>query len=319
MKDIIGNTPLIKITYEYHGKTNNIYTKLENYNLTGSIKDRMVYYVIKKNKDNGVIKENMPLIEATSGNTGIALAAIGAYYNHPVYIFMPDFVSMERKKIMEMYGANVTLISKEQGGFLKCIEEAKKMAHDIDGFLLNQFDNQDNVAAHYNTTGEEIQNNLDNIEYFVSGIGSGGTLMGVGKKLKERQNTKIIALEPDTMAILSNGKQTKHKIEGIGDEFLPAIVDKKLIDDVIQINDEDAINMARILSRKLGLGVGISSGANFLAAVLLKDETDKNVVTVFPDDNKKYISTYLSKEIDNNPNYISNQINLISIDSINKK
>lgn len=317
MNDLIGNTPFIKIIYKYNQKINFIYVKLENYNLTGSIKDRMVQFVIKKNKDNGIIKENMPLIEATSGNTGIALSAIGAYYNHPVYIFMPDFVSMERKKIMEMYGANVTLYTKEEGVFLKCIDAAKKMAHDIDGFLLDQFNNIDNVLAHYNTTGEEIVNNLDSIEYFVSGIGSGGTLMGVGKKLKEKQNTKIIALEPDNMAILSKGKIGSHKIEGIGDEFLPKIVDENIIDDVIQINDDDAINMSRLLAQKLGLGVGISSGANFLAAVLLKDTTNKNVVTIFPDDNKKYISTNLAKENTINSNYLSSQIELISIDSIN--
>lgn len=314
MNGLIGNTPLIKITYKYQNKINYIYTKLEYYNLTGSIKDRMVNYVINKNIENGNIKENMPLIEATSGNTGISLSAIGAYYKHPVYIFMPDFVSNERKKIMEMLGANVTLITKEDGGFLKCISEAEKLSKEINGFLLDQFNNYDNVVAHYNTTGKEIINELDRIEYFVSGIGSGGTLMGVGKRLKETYNSKIIALEPDTMAILSNGIKTTHKIEGIGDEFLPKIVDKDIIDDVIQINDEDAINMARLLNKKLGLGIGISSGANALAAILLKEKTNNNVVTVFADDNKKYLSTDLSKKINNDSKLISNQIELISID-----
>lgn len=311
----IGNTPMIKIQYEYKNKINYIYSKLEYYNLTGSIKDRTAYYIIQKAKERGDLKEKMPIIEATSGNTGIALAALGAYYQHPVYIFMPDWVSQERIKIMESYNAKVTLISKEEGGFLKCIEEAKKLAKKINGFLANQFSNQDNVLAHYETTGQEIVNTLtEDIGGFVSGVGTGGTLIGIGKKLKKvNKNILITAIEPDKMPMISKNKIiSQHKIEGIGDDFVPEIVDRNIIDKVILVNDEDSINMSRRLSRELGLGVGISSGANFLGCAILQENTKLPVATVFADDNKKYLSTNLSKPIENNNEYISNQIKLIN-------
>jgi len=191
----IGNTPMIKINYEYNGKDRYIYTKLEYYNLTGSIKDRIAYYIINNAIKRGTLKEKMPIIEATSGNTGIALSALGRYYKHPVYIFMPDWVSKERIKIMESYGAKVILFSREQGGFLKCIEEAKKMAKEKNGFLANQFANKDNFLAHYETTAVEIIKQVpEKIYGFVSGVGTGGTLMGTGKRLKEEfTDLKIVA------------------------------------------------------------------------------------------------------------------------------
>lgn len=310
----IGDTPMVKIKYKYKDKINFIYAKLEYYNLTGSIKDRVAYYIIKNAKDIGILKENMPIIEATSGNTGIALAALGAYYKHPVYIFMPDWVSNERVKIIESYNAKVTLISRQQGGFKKCIEEAQKLAKQINGFLANQFSNQDNILAHYETTGQEIVNQLsEEVGGFVSGVGTGGTLMGIGKKLKKvNKDILITAIEPDKMPIISANKIiANHKIEGIGDDFVPDLIDKNLIDKVYLVNDDDAINMARKLSKELGIGVGISSGANLLGCVLLQENMKKPVVTVFPDDNKKYLSTDLSKNIDPNEKMISNQIELI--------
>ena len=146
---IIGNTPMINITYRYKGKENNIYAKIEMFNVTGSIKDRVAYYIIKNAKERRILKDNMPIVEATSGNTGISLSALGAYYKHPVYIFMPDWASKERIGLMKLYGANITLISKEEGGFIKCVEEAKKLAKELNGFLANQFENEDNILAHY--------------------------------------------------------------------------------------------------------------------------------------------------------------------------
>lgn len=310
----IGNTPLIKIKYKYNGKENYIYTKLESYNLTGSIKDRVAFYIIKNAYEREYLKKGMPLVEATSGNTGIALAALGTYFGNPVHIFMPDWVSAERTNLMKMYNAKVTLISKEEGGFKRAISEAKMFAKENNGFLCNQFENQDNVLAHYETTGKEILESLKgNVDAFVSGIGTGGTLIGVAKRLKEaNKNVKIYALEPDKMPLLSQNKIIEnHKIEGIGDDFIPKIVDKSLIDKIILVNDEDAINMARKIALNLGIGVGISSGANLIASILAKEETVGNVVTVFPDDNKKYLTTDLSKPIDENTDFISNKAQIL--------
>ena len=295
-------------------KINYIYAKLEWYNPTGSIKDRVAYYMIKKAKERGILKENMPIVEATSGNTGISLAALGAYYNHPVYIFMPDWASKERVKLMKSYGANVILISKEDGGFKKCLEEAEKLAKEKNGFWTNQFANTDNILAHYETTGEEIIKSLpEKVSAFISGVGTGGTLIGIGRKLKKwNQNVEIIALEPEKMPLISQNKIIyKHKIEGIGDDFIPDLLDKNLLDEVILVNDEDAINMSRRLAKGFGLGVGISSGANLIASIIYQEKVNKPVVTVFADDNKKYLSTDLTKEIDENNKFISNKIKLL--------
>ena len=315
MNKLIGNTPMIKITYKYKNKIKDMYAKLEYYNYTGSIKDRIADYIINESYKDGSLKKGMPIIEATSGNTGISFSALGRLYNHNVHIFMPDWVSSERINIMKMYGANVYLVSKEEGGFKECIKRADELSKKINGFRPNQFDNIKNIEAHYNTTGKEIIESLNNINGFVSGIGTGGTLMGVSKRLKEYdKNIKIIVIEPDKLPILSKGiNEGSHKIEGIGDDFIPSLVDKDLIDKVIDICDDDAINMSRLLSRKFGLGVGISSGANFLGCVL--SDLD-NVVTVFTDDMKKYLSTDLSKDINKDKNLISNNIELISIKEV---
>lgn len=316
---IIMKTPMIKIDYKYKGNIKKVYAKLEYFNITGSIKDRVAFYIIKNAIERGELKEGMPIIEATSGNTGIALAALGAYYNHPVYIFIPDWASEERIKLMKSYGANIIIVSKEDGGFIKCVSEAKKKAEELNGFLANQFASKDNFLAHYETTGNEILEQLDDeIGGFVSGIGTGGTLMGIGTRLKEKfKKFTLAAVEPDVMQILSGGKlKQQHKIEGIGDDFLPDLVEKDKIDKVLLINDDDAINMSRKLSKELGLGVGISSGANFLGSVLLEDEIKENIVTVFADDNKKYLSTDLSKDIDLSEKFISNKIELLKYEIV---
>jgi len=315
----IGNTPLIKIKYKYNGKERYIYTKLESYNITGSIKDRVAYYIIKKAYEKGTLKKGMEIVEATSGNTGIALSAMGAYFGNPVHIFMPDWVSKERLNLMKMYNAKVTLISKEEGGFKRAIKEAKEYSIKHNAFLTNQFENEDNVLAHFETTGEEIVQKLGNdIGGFVSGIGTGGTLIGVAKRLrKENENVKIYALEPNIMPLLSQNKILgDHKIEGIGDDFIPKIVEGQKIDEIILVNDDDAINMARKLALNLGIGVGISSGANMIASVIAKEENKGNIVTVFPDDNKKYLSTNLSKEVASNEEYISNKIELLDYEFV---
>ena len=313
---LIGHTPMIKIKYHYQNQTNYVYAKLEYYNFTGSIKDRVAYYILKKAKELGLLKDREPIVEATSGNTGISFAALGAYYNHPVHIFMPDWASVERVSIMRLYGAHVHLVSKEEGGFKEAIRRSEEYAQKINGFLPRQFENNLNVEAHYNTTAKEIIFSLPTVDTFVSGIGTGGTLMGIAKYLKEKdKNIKIIALEPNKMPLLSGGKILgNHKIEGIGDDFIPQIVDKNYIDDIVVIDDEDAINMSRLLAKKLGLGVGISSGANFLASVL---SSGNNVATVFADDFKKYLTTDLTKEINKDPKLLSNQIELLDMEVIN--
>lgn len=315
----IGNTPMVKINYEYNGKPGSVFTKLEYYNPTGSIKDRVAKYIIENARKRGDLKENMPIVEATSGNTGIALAALGSYYKHPVYIFMPDWASRERIQLMRSYGAQIFLFSKEDGGFIRCVEEAKKLSKEINGFLADQFANEDNYLAHYETTGEEILQQMPvKIGGFVSGVGTGGTLMGIGTRLKEEnENMLITAIEPDKMPMLSGGEILgQHKIEGIGDDFIPDLIDMDKIDRIIQINDDDAINMSRKIARDLGIGVGISSGANFIGSVLLENEADGAVVTVFADDNKKYLSTELSGDIDENTEFISNKIQLISYEEL---
>lgn len=310
---LIGNTPLIKIKYEFKGQIKNIYTKLEFYNLTGSIKDRIAFYMIKNAKEKEILKENMPIIEVTSGNTGIALAALAAYYKHPLYIFMPNWVSEERKKLIEMYGANIILISKEEGGFKECIRQAKELSKKINGFYIDQFSNQNNVLAHYETTGKEIIDKIK-VDGFITGIGTGGTLVGTALKLKEKNKTKIFAIEPKSMSLIKEGKIGEHKIEGIGDEFIPEIVDLDIIDEIILVEDDEAIKMSQKLSKELGIGVGISSGANMIGAVLMHEKVDGNIVTVFPDDLKKYITTDLKKEIKGNT--LADKITLLDFEII---
>lgn len=307
---LIGNTPIVKIKYEYEGKIRNTYVKLEYYNYTGSIKDRLAYYIISESKKKGLLKDGQMIVEATSGNTGISFAALGTMYNHEVHIFMPKTASMERRKLLELYGAKLHIVN---SGFIEAIKEADKFALENNAFRPNQFSNLMNIETHYYGIGKEIINSVPIIEGFVSGIGTGGTLIGVGKRLKEyNENIKIIALEPSTMPLLSENKIIgPHRIEGIGDDFIPSLVDRKLIDQIIEIDDRDAINMSRMLARKFGLGVGISSGANLLASIISGVD---NVVTIFADDAKKYLSTDLVGEIDNSGNLISNKVNLLSID-----
>lgn len=311
---LIGNTPILKIKVEFNNQIKNIYAKLEYYNYTGSIKDRIANYIINKSYELGILEKGMPIVEATSGNTGISFSAIGSLYNHPVHIFMPDWVSIERQKIMELYGAKVYLVSKKDGGFKEAIKRADCLAKEINGFRPNQFSNELNTLAHYETTGKEIIDQVPIVEAFLSGIGTGGTLMGISKRLKEQnKNIKIIALEPENMTLLSdNIKIGSHKIEGIGDDFIPEIIEKSLIDEIITISDEEAINMTRRLIKELGLGVGISSGANFLGSVLSGYD---NIVTIFADDLKKYLTTDLIKEKEN-IEYISYKIKFLDIEVI---
>ena len=317
IEKLVGDTPMIKIDYEYEQNKGSIYTKLESYNYSGSIKDRIALYIIQNERKNGNLEEGQSIVEVTSGNTGIAFSAIGALFGHDVHIFMPDWVSLERRKLIEMYGAHVHLVSKEEGGFKRALELAEEFALETNAYRPLQFDNPLNIEAQYNSTGKEIIDSIPDVNAFVSGIGTGGTLMGIGKRLKEHNpDSKVFALEPSTLSILKMGmEEGSHMIEGIGDDFIPGIVEKDLIDDIVLIDDLDAINMAKRIAKEFGLGIGISSGANFLASVLM-DNNNLKIATVFPDDNKKYITTKLSEPIDENPELLSNKINLIGFEAV---
>ncbi|MBI4350309.1 MAG: cysteine synthase family protein [Elusimicrobia bacterium] len=305
LKHLVGNTPLMAIDCTYKGEPRRIYAKAENFNLTGSIKDRMALYILSKASECGTLEPGAPIAEATSGNTGISFAAIGRALGHPVTIFMPDWMSRERKDLIRSLGAKIRLVSAREGGFLGSIKLSEEYAASEPGcFLPRQFSNEDNVAAHELTTGPEIWSQLAfqglRPDAFVAGVGTGGTIMGVGRYLKRvHPAVEIHPLEPANSPTLSTGcKIGKHRIQGISDEFIPAIVRLTELDSVVSVDDGDAIGMAGRLAAELGLGVGISSGANFLGALLLQNRLGKNavVVTVFPDDNKKYLSTDLLKE-----------------------
>jgi cysteine synthase A len=321
LKSLIGNTSLLEINFTYLGQARIIYAKAENFNMTGSIKDRMAFHIIEKAYERNTLKPGDTIIEVTSGNTGISFCAIGRALGHPVTIFMPDWMSHERINLMRSLGAKVRLVSKEEGGFLGAIELAEKLAEDTENtFLPRQFSNDDNVEAHYLTTGPEIWWQLQyhgmTPDAFVAGVGTGGTIMGTAKYLKKQNpNIKLYPLEPSNSPTMSTGcKVGKHRIQGISDEFIPPIMKLDNLDPVISVDDGDAILMAQKLANEIGIGVGISSGANFLGALKVQNELgkDKVVVTIFPDDNKKYLSTDLLREEHKKEDHMSPSIRLLS-------
>ena len=317
---MVGNTPMLELHYSYQGQQRKIYVKCEHYNLTGSIKDRMALYILQKAYELGTIKPGDTIVEATSGNTGIALSAIGKALGHQVKIVMPDWLSKERVNIIRSLGAEVELVSKEQGGFLGSIALCEQMASEQKNiFLPKQFENCFNAEAHEKTTGREIWMQLQSLELtpdaFVAGIGTGGTVMGVGHYLQKRNPAVCIhPLEPKESPTLSTGSKIgTHRIQGISDEFIPAIVDLKRLDAVIQASDGDSILMAQKIARQLGLAVGISSGANLVGAILLQEQFGGNaiVVTVLPDSNKKYLSTDLVKDEPIKEDYVTPDVEFI--------
>lgn len=324
---LIGNTPMIEIAYRYKNDCRKIYVKCEHYNLTGSIKDRMALYILQQAYENDLIKPEDTIIEATSGNTGISFSAIGKALGHAVKIIMPNWLSKERMDIIRSLGAEVILVSKQQGGFLGSIDLSRKMARENERiFLPGQFENIYNSQAHERTTAKEIWMQLQSIDVtpqaFVAGVGTGGTVMGVGQYLRSRHPAIAVhPLEPAESPTLSTGyKVGSHRIQGISDEFIPAIVDLSKLDKVVRASDGDSILMAQKLARQLGLAVGISSGANFLGAVQLQNEmgSDAVVVTVFSDSNKKYLSTDLMKEEPLKDDYITRDIVLLNYKAIDR-
>lgn len=316
---LIGNTPMVRIAYRYQsGPEQHILAKCEQYNMTGSIKDRMALYILQKAYEQGKIRSGDTIVEATSGNTGISFAAIGRALGHPVKILMPDWLSHERRAIIKSYGAEVQLVSREEDGFKGSIKMANAMQYLDHIFLPKQFENRYNVEAHENTTGREIDHQLIKERIrpaaFVAGVGTGGTIMGVGNYLKiGYPDMKVYPVEPAESPTLSMGiKNGNHRIQGISDEFIPAIVQLSKLNKIIQVNDGDAIIMAQRLGKELGLAVGISSGCNFLGAIAAQQliGSNKAVVTVFPDSNKKYLSTDLFKEEPVKESFLSPDIRL---------
>ena len=324
---LIGGTPLLAIQCEFRGRARTVYAKAEYLNLTGSIKDRMAFHILHEAYARGELRPGDLIVEATSGNTGISFSAIGRALGHPVAIYMPNWMSEERKNLIRFFGAQIHLVSAAEGGFLGSIERAEEVARSRPNvFLPRQFSNPDNAAAHAATTGPEIAWQLDlhrlKPDALLAGVGTGGTIMGVGRYLKARYpGIRLHPLEPASSPTLSTGhKVGKHRIQGVSDEFIPALVDLTALDEEIAVDDGDAILMAQKLARELGLAVGISSGANFLGALEVQERLgpDAVVVTFFCDDNKKYLSTDLVRDETVLPAHLAPHVTLLGYDAFNR-
>jgi cysteine synthase A len=327
LKHAVGNTPLLALRFTFRGKRRVIHAKAEHYNMTGSIKDRMAFHILQTAYQEGRIKPGDTIAEATSGNTGIAFSAFGRALGHPVVIYMPDWMSRERVELIRSFGAKIMPVSHEQGGFLGSIRMTEELARSQPNvFLPCQFSNQANVEAHEQTTGPEIWHQLQSVglapDAFIAGVGTGGTVMGVGRYLKSKApQVKIYPLEPAESPTMSTGNKVgAHRIAGISDEFIPAIVKLDQLDKVIAVSDGDSILMAQKLSRQLGIAVGISSGANFIGALMVQNElgADAVVTTVLSDDNKKYLSTDLLREEPVKGGYLSPDVDLVEYQAIKR-
>ena len=301
--DTIGKTPLVELkniekNYALKAK---IYAKVEFFNPGGSVKDRIAKAMIEDAESKGLINKDTVLIEPTSGNTGIGLSMVAASKGLRIIICMPETMSIERRNLMKAYGAELVLTDGSKG-MKGAIAKAEELAKDIpNSFIPSQFTNMANPEIHYKTTGPEIYNDLDgNINIFVAGVGTGGTISGVGKFLKEKNpNIKVVAVEPETSPVLSKGTPGPHKIQGIGAGFVPDTLNTSIYDEVITIGNEEAFEMGRNSARSEGLLVGISSGAALKAAIKLaqrKENEGKNIVVLLPDTGERYLSTAMFAE-----------------------
>ena len=310
LRKFVGNTPTLRLECEFEGKKLYILAKYEAWNFTGSIKDRMAIQILEAGYITGQLEPGNTIIEATSGNTGISFAAMGAYLGHPVQIYMPSWLSTERKRLMRFYGAKLFEISAKEGGFDKCIALAAKKSKKNGYFGPKQFDNSWNVVAHASTTAPELENalklnNLGELDVFIAGVGTGGTVMGVFHYFSDLSRNKSKKNDFKTYPILpTENKEGEHRIEGIGDNLIPKILDLQVLSPILRVNDADAINIARKINN-LGLSVGISSGANVFGAILKASELPggSNVATVLPDDNKKYLTTDLCSKSEEAPSF----------------
>lgn len=296
--ELIGHTPIIELQ-KFKKENNlkgNIFAKLEGFNPLGSAKDRIAYYMIKDAMEKGELKEGSTIIEPTSGNTGIGLAGLSSYFGFRAIFTMPETMSQERRQLLKAYGAEIVL-TEGKLGMKGAIEKALELKKEIkNSFIPSQFENPSNPKAHFETTAREIFEDMEGkIDIFIAGVGTGGTISGVGKYLKEKNpNIKIVALEPFDSPVLSKNTSGPHKIQGIGAGFVPKTLDTKIYDEIITIKNEEAFEMCSKLAKTEGLLVGISSGAALMGATKYaqkEENKDKNILAFFPDGGEKYLST----------------------------
>ncbi|MEE0839197.1 MAG: cysteine synthase A [Acutalibacteraceae bacterium] len=299
ISELVGNTPLLDVSdFSGEEKLAQIYAKLEYLNPAGSVKDRAALSIINDAEKRGLLKKGSVIVEPTSGNTGIGLAAIAATRGYKVILTMPETMSVERRKLLKAYGAQIVLTDAKLG-MAGAVKEAERIAENTpNSFIAGQFINPANSLAHYNTTGPEIYNDTDGqVDIFVAGVGTGGTLTGIGKYLKEQnKNIKIVAVEPVDSPLISQGKAGSHAIQGIGANFIPEILDTSLIDRIVTVKTDEAFSSARKLAENKGILVGISSGAALYAALKLAEESEnigKKIVVLLPDTGDRYLSTEL--------------------------
>lgn len=297
-------SPLIEIRLTARGERLRVFAKAEWVHRSGSIKDRLAHHIVRRARQDGTLRPGDPIVEASSGNTAIAFASLGAATGHPVTIFMPDWMSRERTELIRAFGARVVPVSRQEGGFVGSVALAREFAAKTGAFEPRQFDNPLNVEAHELGTGAELRDALSELglvgDAFVAGVGTGGTVMGVGRALRAAwPEVRIHPVEPAESPILTAGRNVGcHRIQGISDEFIPSIVDLSQLDAPIAVSDGDAIRVAQKVARELGLGVGISSGANLVAAIrtALEIGRDAVVATVLSDGHERYLSTALFKD-----------------------
>lgn len=293
--ELIGNTPMIKVNKMVSEDNAKLYVKLERFNPSGSVKDRAALGMIEKAEKEGYLKEGSVIVEPTSGNTGIGIAMIGSLKGYKVIIVMPESMSKERRDVIKAYGAELVLTPAPLG-MKGAIEEAARLANENGYFMPQQFNNLGNSAKHYETTAEEIIKDIPDVDVIVAGVGTGGTISGVGKKLKEYNNKiKIVAVEPEASPVLSGGKAGPHKIQGIGAGFVPDIYEGSFVDEIVKVSNEEAFRVAKEYAKAEGILVGISSGAAISVAIAISKNLDANkkIVVISPDGGEKYFSTGL--------------------------